>query len=294
MSATTNQTLLRAALRKAGVTLAPGRPPAPEQITEAINEENRMIGSWNVDPLKIFTENRSIYTTIPNQQTNTIGIDPTGTSVADFNGPRPFAINAANLLLYPSTDPPPNPLASGGWNASQWDATQWNADTSQSSSGDDPTQQIQNVRRPIKIWIRQDWQRHRFQGVYTYPEGLYYDANYDANGFGTIYWYPIPNQAYWVELFTWQPLQKFGSPADLVILPDGYEDAIVNNLAVRLNQFPWTVKGPMDPSVIVEAQRSLAVIQQMNIRVPRLYTDRELRPDIGGVYWPAPGVGYDE
>lgn len=267
MQPTRNGTLLKAALRKAGVTGAPGRPPAPEQIQEAIDEENRMIGSWNVDELNIFTENRAIYNCIPNQQTNTIGIAPTGTPQADFNGPRPFAINGADLLLSA-------PDASGPSNDQQ---------------------QINSVRRTIKIWNRQDWEQRKYQAVYTYPEGLYYDAGFDpVTGFGTIMWWPIPDQNYWVQLFVWQPIPKFQSGSDIVMLPDGYEDAIVNGLAVRLNQFPWTVKVPMDSSVIVEAQRSLSVIQQMNIRVPRLYADRELGSRHGGgVYWPT-GLGYDD
>jgi hypothetical protein len=258
MQPTKDVVLLKAALRKAGVTLAPGRGPSPEQMSEAIDEENRMIGTFNVDPMDIFSENRALYTTIPNQQFNTIGIAPTGTPLADFNGPRPFAINGADLLLDPQvTD-------------SQWSPEQ---------------QQIWNVRRPLRIWDRRDWARRKWQAVWTYPEGLFYDKNCDQNGFGKIYFFPIPDQPYWVELYTWQSLPKFRSPDDLVLLPDGYEDAIVNNLAVRLDQFPWTVKQPMSPSVVVEAQRSLCLIQQMNLRIPRLYTDKEIRSSPGYLNW---------
>ncbi len=248
--ATVNSTLLKAALRKAGVTLAPGRGPSPEQMAEAINEENRMIGALNLNPLNIFTEQRSLYTTIPNQQTNTIGIDPTGTATADFSGQRPWAINQANLLI------PSGPTS------------------------------ISDVRRGLKIWNRKQWADKQYQAVYTYPEGLYYDRGYDSqHGFGLIYWFPIPDQAYQMEFYCWQLLQKFASPNDLVLLPDGYEDVIVNNLAVRLDQMPWTVKVPMNPSVVVEAQRSLLMLQAMNVSVPPLVGDAELVAGNGNLSW---------
>jgi hypothetical protein len=70
-----------------------------------------------------------------------------------------------------------------------------------------------------------------------------------------------------------------------VALPEGYDDAIVNNLAVRLAAMPWTHRVPMDALVVLEARRSLARIQQMNATAPRLKSDPELTAERGVLNW---------
>lgn len=248
--ATSNGALLRAALRKAGVTLAPGRGPSQEQIQEAIGEQNRMIGGWNCNPLNIFTTSIDRYTTIANQQDHTIGRDPTGTYTADFNGPRPQEIVRANLLLP-------------------------NADES-----------IDKVRRKLEVWDDRQWAARQYQAVYTYPEGLYYDGGCDGvTGFAKIYFFPIPDSALEVELYTWQTIPTFTSMDDAVILPPGYEDAIVNNLAVRLASMPWPVQVGMNRQVAVDAVRSLTLIQSLNATAPRLHSDRAMTGGPGFFNW---------
>jgi hypothetical protein len=248
--ATSNRTLVRAALRKAGVTLAPGRGPSFEQIEEAVGEESRMIQGWNCSPLNIFTTAIDLYTTIANQQSHTIGIDPTGSVTADFNGPRPQSIVRANLLLPTAED------------------------------------SISKVRRPLSIWDDRQWAALRYQAIYTYPEGMYYDGGCDpTTGFANIYFRPIPDAAYEIELYTWQAVPTFVGIDDSVILPPGYEDAIVNNLAVRLASMPWPVQVPMNPQVAVDAVRSLAVIQGLNASAPRLRSDAELTDGRGWFNW---------
>jgi hypothetical protein len=248
---TYNQTILNAALRKAGVSLAPGRGPSPEQIMEAIGEENRLLGMWmGGSQANIFADRVDLWTTIPNQQAHTIGIDPTGAQTANWNGPRPLKIIRANFLIPNDVNP------------------------------------VNCVRRPLHLWSSRDWASIRFQGVYTYPRGLYYDKQCDPNtGFASVYFRPIPDGAYQIELFTWQRLPQFSSTDNVVILPEGWEDALVNNLAVRLSSFPWTVKTMMDPQVRIDAQISLAMIQQMNVSAPRLFSDRELTNARGYFDW---------
>lgn len=247
---TLNQTLIRAALRKAGVTLAPGRGPSPEQLAEAIGEENRMIGGWNCNPLAIFTNSIDLVNTIANQQSYTIGKDPSGQTVAEFDLVRPQEIIWANMLLPTASDP------------------------------------ITKVRRKLKIWTDTDWLSIQFQAVYTYPEGLYYDQDCDPiTGFAKVYFRPIPDDIYQIELLTPQQIPNFQRIDDIVLLPPGYEDAIVNNLAVRLATMPWTVQVPMNPQVRIDAITSLARIEQQNIRVPRLRGDRNLTSGRGTFNW---------
>jgi hypothetical protein len=85
--------IVNASLRIAGITGRPGRIPAPDQSTEAIGVANRMLGSWNIDPLKIFETSQDRYALRPSQTTYFIG--PTG----DFVAPRPAKIVRANIVL---------------------------------------------------------------------------------------------------------------------------------------------------------------------------------------------------
>src|SRR5262252_5722991 len=69
--------LLYPALRKAAVTIGPGRTPSAAQFQDAIDELNRLIGSLNCDRLFIFSIDREEYP-LSGAKTYTIGQDPTG------------------------------------------------------------------------------------------------------------------------------------------------------------------------------------------------------------------------
>ena len=246
-TATLNSTLLYAALRKAGVQITPRRGPGVSQLADAIDEENRMVSGWRIATLLIASERIDLVNTVGQQQSYTIGKDPTGTLTADWDLDRPNKIVRANLLLPTATDP------------------------------------IQKVRRPISIWDAQQWAAIQFQAVYSYPEGLFplFVDTQTSPAFMRAYLKPIPDAAYQIELYSWQRIPQFVSAADIVILPDGFEDAVVNNLAVRLASYPWTFQRPMDPQVRVDAINSLALIQQFNATPPRLLTEGELRSSSG-------------
>jgi hypothetical protein len=109
--------LIYAALRKAAVTLGPGRTPSPAQTQDAIDELRRLTGSLNCDRLFIFTNSKYVFP-LSGKAAYTIGQDPTGTVTPDFDGPRPQLIEAANIL---SSDSPPYPyplrlVDTLGWN----------------------------------------------------------------------------------------------------------------------------------------------------------------------------------
>lgn len=93
--------LFYAAMRKAGITLAPGRTPSLDQFQDALDECNRMIGGWNCERPKIYTV-RIDELALTTAKEYTIGIDPAGQSIADFNVPRPQEIIKANIL-FPTT-----------------------------------------------------------------------------------------------------------------------------------------------------------------------------------------------
>lgn len=63
------------------------------------------------------------------------------------------------------------------------------------------------------------------------PTVMYPDGNYPLQN---LTFWPIPNNAGWsVNLWLQRPIQNFTSINDVVVLPPGYERAIVSNLAVE-------------------------------------------------------------
>ncbi len=63
------------------------------------------------------------------------------------------------------------------------------------------------------------------------PRWLFYDRAYPL---GTIYFYFVPDAADQVYLNSWKQLQAIADLAAVVTLPPGYEDLIVDGLAIRL------------------------------------------------------------
>lgn len=90
--------LIYAALRKAGVTLGPGRTPAPAQMQDALGELRRLTGSLNCDRLFIYAEDTFTFPIQASKKFYTWGQVPGSTAVADFDAPRPQLITRANFV----------------------------------------------------------------------------------------------------------------------------------------------------------------------------------------------------
>src|SRR5262245_32998662 len=86
--------LLYPALRKAGVTLGPGRTPSPAQFQDAIAECNRLLGNLNCDPYWIYSQDVLSFP-LTGKSIYTIGIDPTGTAP-----PADFPVQAPQMITY--------------------------------------------------------------------------------------------------------------------------------------------------------------------------------------------------
>jgi hypothetical protein len=87
--------ILNPAFRVAGVTQRPMRTPSPDQYAEGITILNRMLGSWDIDPLDIFTYLITTYPLNENQISYQFGA-----GAADFPAaPAPIAIPEANVIL---------------------------------------------------------------------------------------------------------------------------------------------------------------------------------------------------
>jgi hypothetical protein len=230
--------LLYPALRKAAVTLGPGRTPSPAQFQDAIDELNRLAGSLNCDRLNIYTNQRVEFPLSAGQKTCTIGQDPTGQTIADVDAPRPEFIEAANIIA--------------------------------SSGGSD-------LRSPLALLTVLQWPDIALQDLpATIPEALYNDRAYPL---ATLYLYGQPMAGCRLELFYWLLVPTFLSESDVVLLPPGYEDALVLNLAVRLAPH---FQRAVDPDVRADAQKALLRLESINAPQPLA--------DIGGL---GCGGGFD-
>lgn len=125
------------------------------------------------------------------------------------------------------------------------------------------------TRRPIKVLEPAEWAAKRVQQVNGPPLQVYDDY---ASPLSTLYWWPIPDQNYPAELFTPQRIQTATSLSNLIQLPDGYEEAIVHNLAIRIAAaFPD--QASLSPDARAIARTSLNAIQSRNVQSPRQVND---------------------
>jgi len=84
---------------------------------------------------------------------------------------------------------------------------------------------------PLQALNDQEWASKLVPGISAIPYEYYNDG---ANPLSTLYFFPMPNSAYTVELWTWQTATKFATIADEVVFPEGYEDFWHYLLASRL------------------------------------------------------------
>lgn len=125
----------------------------------------------------------------------------------------------------------------------------------------------ETIYKELNLLSDDEWADKSIHQVTTIPNDLYNDGN---SPLCSLYFYPLPDSAYKINLYTWQALAKAALTTTLLDFPDGYEDAIVNNLAVRVAPM-FRKQAP--PEVRLQAQLSLAAIQSLNTPTPRLKTD---------------------
>lgn len=98
-----------------------------------------------------------------------------------------------------------------------------------------------------------------------------------------LYLWPQDTGGDTLELNTWTALPAFTAVTDNVVLPPGYEDAIVNNLAVRAAGL-YPKESALLPGVERLAELSLAAIQSRNAQLPKQTTDFPVRRSGAGYF----------
>lgn len=91
------------------------------------------------------------------------------------------------------------------------------------------------------------------------PEYLWFNSTHPN---ATVTLFPVPTQVNNLYLSVWTPYTVIAAATETFSMPNGYEDAVVYNLAVRLSpEFPAV---PLSPAVVELAKQSLASIKRVN------------------------------
>lgn len=125
------------------------------------------------------------------------------------------------------------------------------------------------VRRQIRIVDDTQWSSITVQDISGAPPTyLYYDNSMDANGWARIYIRPQADTGYSLELYTWQALKaNFTAIDDAVILPPGYEEAIVCNGAIRAAAL-YPLESTLSPDARLNADKALRTLITLNSKCP--------------------------
>lgn len=119
------------------------------------------------------------------------------------------------------------------------------------------------VRYPLSLVTDFEWARIGVQDIAgTIPSVLYNDRAYPVS---TLYLSPQPMPGTLLELFVWQLVPVFQGVGDVVLLPPGYEDALVLNLACRLAPH---FQREVHPDVRQQARESLMRLESINAPKP--------------------------
>jgi len=101
------------------------------------------------------------------------------------------------------------------------------------------------------------------------PSDLYCDYDWPN---ATLYLYPYPDEAYDLELFTWEPLTAFTTLTHAVNFPPGYYDALMYSLAERLCT-PFGVPAQTKAQISVDAAKARYFIASHNVHAPVIGND---------------------
>lgn len=134
---------------------------------------------------------------------------------------------------------------------------------------------------PIHMMTPAEWEAMTITELpMAWPIAMYNDG---ANPDSKLYLYGFPTNANDLELFTWQALKNdFTAISDAVYLPDGYEAAIVDSLALevaRLHPRDTVLRGEALVEARRAAQNSLQAVMVLNTECPRLHSEAA---NIGG------------
>lgn len=224
--------------------LAQGESPSAADAQDAFARLNRMVSGWKNQRLTCFVVEENVYALVGSQQEYTIG--PGG----DFNQFRPQFLSYCDLILTSTT----------------------------------PATSIK-----VDIITVKDWSFQTVKALTsTQPTQVYYYTQHPSSGatagMGKLIFWPKPTNVNSVRLYCPKPIMEFTSLSTDYNFPDGYEDALEYNLAVRLIQAGFGLRANLQ-DIKPMANDTLAIIKRANIQPVVASIDPALHPNRPGFNW---------
>lgn len=235
----TVEDILYTAYRFAGI-LNMGQTMSPEMIQDGLRTANSFLDGLKTERLMVFAIDRREYSLNPaNLQRDSMS------GAAYYRiGPggeiqdigRPVRIERAGLVMLSSSPHPEIPL-----------------------------RVCETEQQWAEVWTK---------GLSsTYPQTVWYQRLQPQ---GKLWFYPVPEIVSNIALYPWVTLQKFGNSTDVLDFPEGYQEFVEYNLAVRI--------AALNPKV---AQISAAVVELARTTKARLMgqntPDYLMRTELGAL-----------
>ena len=137
---------------------------------------------------------------------------------------------------------------------------------------------VNGITYPVKVIDNE-----RFDGLtYKALAGAYTSAIYYEGTFpnGTVYCYPLCAGAT-LNMRVLNSVKQFTGPADQIEMPEGYEDAIMLALAVRMCP---SYNRTVSPDTKAAAVKAMKAVKQANTTVPTLDLPAAVMGKSGGSY----------
>lgn len=263
--------IITLALKQIGA-LGVGQTPGAEDINDAFDILNLMLGQWANKRLMVFRE-ADVACVATGALSYSVG--PGG----DFDTLRPDKLSGAYVRLNYHAAVPGDAFV---LDQSPLDST-FVLDGSTVATPSFPgvtsldyTLDLLDAREDYAMIPRKGW-----TGV---PGAAWYDPTFPV---GTLYVNPEPSSAYEIHILVKQQLVQFSSLYDEIMLPQQYLDAMLYNLAVRLAPM-YQLEPRRDVQQL--AASGLASIRNSNATVPRLGMPAGL-PGMGYSGWGGAGYG---
>lgn len=116
---------------------------------------------------------------------------------------------------------------------------------------------------PLEVYTeRERYNAHTDKTLSRRPDELFYQP---SHALAYLYAYPVPDEAYTLYIESLKPLSSLSGYTTEISLPDGYENALVYNLAVRLAPEFGTTASPEVVAMAVDSMNDLRIINSPEV-----------------------------
>jgi len=221
---TTGAVLVQDAMIQAGIVAATETINANDQAL-VLRRLNRMISSWDNEPLMLFALSGQSFTMVAGQADY-----PSSTYLTDG---RPVSVDSITVRL-------------------------------------------SNIDYPVDIIDNQTWNAIPYKPTTGIPSQCFIDTDYPTT---TLRFYPAPYGAFTCFVQARTPLTASIAAATDVVMPQGYEKAVIDNLAVDIAP---SFGVEITPGMVQSAKESRAVLKRNNYNPLQMDTglgDNKPSPD---------------